>query len=79
MFCDADPKHTTILGSCSLSLQLWSKDEAYFSPLDPTLNVKRSLVKLFDQVKAPLAQIDASISLSLLDKVTVDEIELRER
>jgi hypothetical protein len=41
--------------------------------------VKRSLIKLFDQVKAPLASIDATISLSLLDKHTVDEIEIRER
>jgi hypothetical protein len=79
MFCDADPKFTTILGSCTLSLQLFNRDQAYFNPLDPTSNVKRSVIKLFDQVKAPLAQVDATISLSLLDKVTINEIEVREK
>jgi len=39
------------------------------------LNIKRSHVKLFDVVKAPIATVDATISLSLLDKLTVDDIE----
>jgi len=48
MFVDADPKHTTLLGSCTLNLALFTRDEAFFNPLDPTLNVKRSVISLFD-------------------------------
>ena len=78
MFVDADPKQTTILGSCTLNLGLFTRDQAYFNPLDPSLNVKRSVISLFDQVKAPVGKIDSTITLSLLDKPTIEDIEQRE-
>lgn len=78
MFVDADPKQTTILGSCTLNLGLFTRDQAYFNRLDPSLNVKRSVISLFDQVKAPVGKIDSTITLSLLDKPTIEDIEQRE-
>jgi len=71
MFLYAGPKHTTILGSCTLNLGLFTRDDCFFNHLDPTSNVKRSVINLFDQVKAPVGKIDATITLSLLDKSTI--------
>ena len=79
MFVDADPKGTSIIASCTLSLALFASGDAFFNPEDPNLNSKRSVIQLYDQLNNHIAKVDATISLSLLDEVSVKQIEEKER
>lgn len=46
---------------------------------DPSSNLKRSTITLFDNLRNPIAKLDATICVSLLDKYSVEAIRERER
>lgn len=46
---------------------------------DPSTNLKRSPVTLFDSLRNPIVKLDSTICVSLLDRNGVDAIRERER
>ena len=78
MFVDADPSHTVILASTSISLRVFTENKAFLSYEDPSSNLKRSSIKLFDNLKNQIGRLDATICIALLDQGSVEMIKQRQ-
>jgi hypothetical protein len=68
-----------IIASTSISLKIFSENKNFLNYEDPTTNIKRSPVTLFDSLKNPIAKLDATVCISLLDRNSVQTIRERER
>ena len=89
MLVDADPTNVNILckfyiqiiilASTSISLKIFAENKNFLNYEDPSSNLKKSPITLFDSLRNPIAKLDSTICISLLDRNSVDAIKERER
>lgn len=58
---------------------MFSQNKEFLNYEDPSTNLRRSQITLFDSLRNPIAKVDATICLSLLDSYSVEAIRERER
>ena len=60
-------------------MNIFAQNRVFLNNEDPSTNLKRSSITLFDNLKNPIGKLDATICISLLDPLNVEVLKERER
>ena len=71
--------HNNSLASTTISLNIFAQNKVFLNYEDPSTNLKRSSITLFDNLKNPIGKLDATICISLLDSLNVEVLKDREK